>query len=94
MVLTALAVALIPLWVVGAAIYLYLSSAQQQSLRAELLALVLNRASAVELFLTERTAMLEALAHTASLDDVDEASSSRACCAPSTNASTRSSTSS
>jgi two-component system NtrC family sensor kinase len=28
----------------------------------------------VELFLTERTAMLEALAHTASLDDVDEAS--------------------
>ena len=74
MVLTALAVALIPLYVVGAAIYLYLSSAQQQSLRAELLALVLNRASAVELFLTERTAMLEALAHTASLDDVDEAS--------------------
>ena len=74
MVLTALAVALIPLYVLGAAIYIYFASAQQQSHRAELLDLAVNRANAVQLFLAERTALLEALAHTASLDRVDEPS--------------------
>ena len=70
MVLTALAVALIPLYVMGAAIYLYFRSSLEQSHRAELHNLIVNRASAVELFLAERTAMLEAIAHSAALDQI------------------------
>ena len=72
MVLTALAVALIPLYVVGAAIYVYFSSIQEHSHRAELHNLIVNRAGAVQLFLAERTAMLEAIAHTASLDQISQ----------------------
>ena len=70
MVLTALAVALIPLYVIGAAIYLYFRSSLEQSHRAELHNLIVNRASAVELFLAERTAMLEAIAHSAALEQI------------------------
>jgi two-component system NtrC family sensor kinase len=70
MVLTALAAALIPLYVIGAAIYLYFTSIQEQSHRAELRNLIVNRAGAVQLFLAERTAMLQAIAHTASLDQI------------------------
>jgi two-component system NtrC family sensor kinase len=68
MALTGLAVALIPLYLVGAAIYVYFASSLEQSQRAQLQNLAVNRSSAVQLFLAERTAMLEALAHTASLD--------------------------
>ncbi len=68
MALTGLAVALIPLYLVGAAIYVYFASSQEQSHRAQLQNLAVNRSNAVQLFLAERTAMLEALAHTAPLD--------------------------
>jgi two-component system NtrC family sensor kinase len=68
MALTGLAVALIPLYLVGAAIYIYFASSQEQAQRAQLQNLAVNRSNAVQLFLAERTAMLEALAHTASLE--------------------------
>jgi two-component system NtrC family sensor kinase len=68
MALTGLAVALIPLYLVGAAIYVYFASSQEQNQRAQLQNLAVNRSNAVQLFLAERTAMLEALAHTAPLD--------------------------
>jgi len=77
MILTALAVAVIPLCVVGAAIYIYFASSQQQSHRAELHHLIVNRASAVQLFLAERTAMLEALAHTATIEHISQQSELR-----------------
>ncbi|HSN55611.1 MAG TPA: ATP-binding protein [Candidatus Sulfomarinibacteraceae bacterium] len=66
--LTGLAVTLIPLYVTGAAIYLYFASVQEQNQRAQLHNLALNRANAVQLFLAERISMLEVLAQTASLD--------------------------
>jgi two-component system NtrC family sensor kinase len=68
MALTGLAVALIPLYLVGAAIYLYFASSMEQNQGAQLQNLAVNRSNAVQLFLAERTAMLEALAHAASLD--------------------------
>ncbi|MCU0303097.1 MAG: ATP-binding protein [Thermoanaerobaculales bacterium] len=68
MTLTGLAVTLIPLWVTGAAIYLYFASTQEESQRAQLHNLALNRSNAVQLFLAERTSMLEALGHVATLD--------------------------
>jgi two-component system NtrC family sensor kinase len=68
MALTGLAVSLIPLYVVGAAIYFYFASSQQQDQRAQLADLAHNRADAVELFLAERTSMLEALVETADLE--------------------------
>jgi two-component system NtrC family sensor kinase len=68
MALTGLAVALIPLYLAGAAIYLYFASSLEQNQSAQLQNLAVNRSSAVQLFLAERTAMLEALAHAASLD--------------------------
>jgi two-component system NtrC family sensor kinase len=68
MALTGLAVSLIPLYLVGAAIYLYFASSQQQNQRAQLADLAHNRSDAVELFLAERTAMLEALVETADLE--------------------------
>jgi len=70
MALTGLAVALIPLYLVGAAIYVYFAASQEQSHRAQLQNLAVNRSNAVQLFLAERTAMLEALAHTAPLDNL------------------------
>ena len=68
MALTGLAVALIPLYLVGAAIYLYFASSQEQNQRAQLQNLAINRSSAVQLFLAERTAMLEALVQTTTVD--------------------------
>ena len=68
MALSGLAVSLIPLYLVGAAIYVYFASTQDQNHRAQLNALAVNRSNAVQLFLAERTAMLEALVHTATLD--------------------------
>jgi len=70
MALTGLAVALIPLYLVGAAIYVYFASAQEQNQRVQLLNLAVNRSNALQLFLAERTAMLEALAHAAALDSL------------------------
>ncbi len=67
MALTGLAVALIPLYLVGAAIYVYFASSLEQNQRAQLQNLAVNRSNAVQLFLAERTVMLEALAHSASL---------------------------
>ena len=68
MALSGLAVALIPLYLVGAAIYVYFASSLEQNQRAQLQNLAVNRSNAVQLFLAERTAMLEALAHAAPLD--------------------------
>ncbi len=62
MTLTGLAVTLIPLYVVGAAIYFYFASIQEQNQRSQLHNLALNRSNAVQLFLAERTSMLEVLA--------------------------------
>ncbi|HSL19129.1 MAG TPA: ATP-binding protein [Methylomirabilota bacterium] len=66
--LTGLAVTLIPLYVTGAAIYLYFASVQEQNQRSQLHNLALNRTNAVQLFLAERISMLEVLAQTAPLD--------------------------
>ncbi len=68
MALTGLAVALIPLYLVGAAIYVYFGATQEQNQRAQLQNLAVNRANAVQLFLAERIAMLEALVHTTTLE--------------------------
>jgi len=65
MALTGLAVALIPLYLVGVAIYVYFASTQEQNQRAQLQNLAVSRTSAVQLFLDERIGMLEALAETA-----------------------------
>ncbi len=70
MAVTGLAVALIPLYLVGAAIYVYFASSLEQNQRAQLQNLAVNRSNAVQLFLAERTVMLEALAHSASLDSL------------------------
>jgi two-component system NtrC family sensor kinase len=66
--LTGLAVTLIPLYVTGAAIYLYFASVQEQNQRSQLHNLALNRSNAVQLFLAERTSMLEVLAQAATLE--------------------------
>ncbi len=68
MTITSLAVALIPLWLLGVTIYFFFSEIQEQDRRGQLNNLVVNRSSAVQLFLAERTGMLEALVHTATLD--------------------------
>jgi two-component system NtrC family sensor kinase len=65
-----LAVTLIPLWLLGTAIYLYFASAVEQSQRSQLHALALNRTAAIQLFLDERVSTLEVLAHTAHLDEL------------------------
>ena len=70
MTLSGLAVTLIPLWLLGAAIYLYFASAVEQDQRSQLRALALNRSAAIQLFLDERVSTLEVLAHTASPDDL------------------------
>ncbi len=67
MALSGLAISLIPLYLVGAAIYIYFASTQEQNHRAQLNDMAINRSSAVQLFLAERTAMLEALVQTATL---------------------------
>ena len=70
MILSGLAVTLIPLWLLGAAIYIYFASAVEQSQRSQLHALALNRSEAIQLFLDERVSTLEVLAHTATPDDL------------------------
>ena len=70
MTLSGLAVTLIPLWLLGAAIYLSFASAVEQSQRSQLHALALTRSAAIQLFLDERVSTLEVLAHTSHLDDL------------------------
>lgn len=72
MALTAMVVALVPLYLLGAAMYFYFSSMQQERVEAELKNLALNRVNAIGVFLAERTTMLEALAHTTSLKELIE----------------------
>lgn len=72
MALTAMVVSLVPLYLLGAAIYFYFSSMQQDQVEAELKNLALNRVNAIGVFLAERTTMLEALAHTTSLKELTE----------------------
>ncbi len=70
MTVTALLVTLGPLYLLGAAIFFYFDLAHRERTREELLTLAGNRASAVQVFLAERTALLEVLAHSASLEDL------------------------
>jgi two-component system NtrC family sensor kinase len=70
MTISGLAVTLIPLWLLGAAIYIYFASAVEQSQRSQLHALAINRSAAIQLFLDERVSTLEVLAHTATPDDL------------------------
>ena len=72
MALSGLAVSLIPVYLAGAAIYVYFASTLEQNQRAQLHNLAINRANAVQLFLAERIAMLEALAHSASLEGLTQ----------------------
>jgi len=68
MTAAALLVALIPLYILGAGIYLYFQTVQRESYRNELQNLAINTANAMQLFLAERTATLEALAHAATAE--------------------------
>jgi two-component system NtrC family sensor kinase len=68
MALTALAVALVPLYLIGGSIYLYFRSSHRHNQEVELRNLALNRVNAVQLFLSERTALLEVLVHNSSLE--------------------------
>ena len=70
MTTTALVIALVPLYLFGAGIYLYFTNLQEEKLKAELQNLAVNRANAIDIFLAERTAMLEVLVSTSSLDQL------------------------
>ena len=72
MALLSLLVSVVPLYIVGAAIYIYFTTVQEQSHVSELRTLVANRASAINLFLAERTAMVEALTYAGTLDRLTE----------------------
>ena len=67
MTVVALLVALIPLNGLGLALYYYFNHANSESLKEELLMRAKNRAGAIELFLAERTALLEVLANSGRL---------------------------
>ncbi|MFH2128647.1 MAG: cache domain-containing protein, partial [Pseudomonadota bacterium] len=70
MTATALVVALAPLYAVGAGIYFYFSGIQEEQIKHELSALAHNRMSAIDLFLDERTSVLEVLAQTSSKEEL------------------------
>ena len=70
MVFTALAVALVPLYLLGAAIYFYFTVSHEERVKDELRNLASNRTSAIQLFLAERTALLEVLVHSATMEDL------------------------
>ncbi|MEW5721751.1 MAG: ATP-binding protein [Thermodesulfobacteriota bacterium] len=72
MVLTALIVSLAPLYILGAGLWFYLSEVQQDRQIEALQTLAQNRASAIGVFLAERTSMLEALVETASLHQLTD----------------------
>jgi two-component system NtrC family sensor kinase len=67
MTLVGLVVALVPLNLLGIGIYYYFVSANQEKLKEEMLVRAVNRAEAIDLFLAERTAVLEVLAHSSQL---------------------------
>ncbi|MCB2227060.1 MAG: hypothetical protein KQH53_10320 [Desulfarculaceae bacterium] len=78
MTVVALLVALLPLNGLGLSLYYYFNYANTETLKEELRIRALNRASAIELFLAERTALLEVLAHSARLTQLsNEAALSR-----------------
>jgi two-component system, NtrC family, sensor kinase len=70
MTIIALLVALVPLNLLGAAIYSYFTISHEERVKEELRRLSANRASSVQLFLDERTALLEILVNTAPMDDL------------------------
>ncbi|MBI5523204.1 MAG: two-component sensor histidine kinase [Desulfarculus sp.] len=70
MTITALLVTLMPLYFLGAVIYFYFDFAHNERAKEELRTLAGNRASAIQVFLAERTALLEVLAHSATLEDL------------------------
>ncbi|MEW6266407.1 MAG: ATP-binding protein [Thermodesulfobacteriota bacterium] len=70
MMIIAVMVALVPLFSLGGVIYYYFYISHQRQAQEELRQLVQSRANAIGLFLTERTAQLEALAHTTPLVDL------------------------
>ena len=70
MTATALAVALVPLYIMGAAIYFYYGLTEQERTKEELRTQVVNRASSIQVFLAERTSLLEVLVNTANLSDL------------------------
>ncbi len=70
MTVVALLVALIPLNGLGLGLYYYFNYANTEAIKEELRIRALNRASAIELFLAERTALLEVLAHSAQLSQL------------------------
>ena len=70
MAIVALLVALIPLNGLGLSLYYYFNYANREALKEELKVRAMNRASAIELFLAERTALLEVLAHSARLTEL------------------------
>jgi two-component system NtrC family sensor kinase len=62
--------ALIPLYALGGAIYYYFNAVHQDMARTDLRSRVENRANAIQVFLDERTAQLEVLAHASSLEEL------------------------
>jgi hypothetical protein len=70
MTIIALLVALVPLNLLGAAIYSYFTINHEERVKEELRRLSANRASSLQIFLDERTALLEILVNTAPLDDL------------------------
>ena len=67
MTVVALLVALIPLNGLGLALYYYFNQANSDAVKEDLLMRAKNRAGAIELFLAERTVMLEVLANSGRL---------------------------
>ena len=65
-----LLVALVPLYLLGAGVYFYFQSVQRAACRSELRNLATTTSNAIQIFLAERTATLEALAHAASAEQL------------------------
>jgi len=70
MTIVSLVVAVIPLNVLGLSYYSYRNYTANEAFKEELSIRATNRAGAIELFLAERTALLEILAHTARLSEL------------------------
>jgi two-component system NtrC family sensor kinase len=67
MTLVSLVVALLPLNVLGIGTYYYFLRGSQEKLKEEMMVRAVNRTEAIEIFLAERTALLEALAYSGQL---------------------------
>ncbi len=68
--LIGVAVALIPLYTLGATIYWYFLSSYQQRTVEDLRKLAESRANAIHIFLTERTTLLKVLAASSTLEEI------------------------